>query len=42
MRVTSCHAQQANRILPVVLPERAAAGGPFPLLDNSNTIRVVL
>ena len=28
MRVSSSHAQQANRILPVVLPERAAAGGP--------------
>ena len=30
MRVSSSHAQQANRILPVVLPERVAAGDPVP------------
>ena len=30
MRVSSSHAQQANRILAVVLPDRAAAGGPVP------------
>ena len=30
MRVTLCHAQQANRILSVVLPERVAAGDPVP------------
>ena len=30
MRVSSSHAQQANRNFPVVLPERVAAGDPVP------------